>query len=192
MPGTAHEEAVEIVKGHMLYEFKITDKDFGDLTRRFHNLIPDISFLNPDTGKYVVIEIGTTNAEKLHKYLCVKAIGEIRWYTRKGKQRIHLVAQWFPETLYHVRISSKSCKVLRAERMLEKRLSHNEKMLMGYKIYPESYTACMGCGQPTQIRHLMSAVSHGRDYLVCESCHRKGRFVTCGELQNAIASCFVQ
>lgn len=187
-PGKAHEDAIAIIKSTLKDEFQASDNDFIDypcLTAR--RLRPDIFLKNPKTDRYIVVEVGNTDAEKIGVYIGIKLIEEIRWYTKfSEKQGVHLVGQWFTNELYKASINRKSCFIREKERQLKAEIEEHERRLKDLRICLDSYVCCSGCGRHIFLRQASFENYRGRDYCVCSLCEEKGYFETMSSQREAL------
>jgi hypothetical protein len=76
-----HDEAAAYVAQKLSHELNRN----ADSTVRLviNGCIPDV-IVRLESGKYLVVEIGSTTAEKIIRYLKAPEVEEIRWYTRTG------------------------------------------------------------------------------------------------------------
>ena len=182
-PGKAHEDAILIIREQLKKEFNLNDHAFCNWS--VFGLRPDIWFIHPETGKAVVIEVGNTNAEKIHRYQKSGKVQEIRWYTKFNRE-VRLVAQWDGEAVKSGRISPMRCQTHLSEKQLKKMRERISEEMRELDFSMEAYVACTGCGTPHQLKNLSPIRHYGRDYLVCVECKQKGQFSTSGELHDAL------
>lgn len=181
-PSKSHEDAVEIIKESLKEEYMIDDNSFMcNISGFFKRLRPDIFFKNPKTGKYVVIEVGSTHANKFGEYLKMKHIEEIRWYTKLTKDGVKLVGQWETDSLHKVNINRKFCGFRLLDKELKERTHDVKKELREIGLYMDSYVCCSGCGIHMQIRQSSFMQYYGRRYVVCGTCNNQGIFNTVGD-----------
>lgn len=85
--GIRHQNAVANIKDMIEKELGIEGKE--EENGIFNRLIPDLTFKN-NKGHLLIIEVGTTQAEKIVKYQNYDEVMEIRWYSKDSE----LVGQW--------------------------------------------------------------------------------------------------
>lgn len=176
-PGKAHEDAVAIVKSILKDEFEVDESAFRDLT--LYRLRPDILLKNPITERYIVVEVGNTDAEKIGVYLGVKKIEQIRWYTKYSKRNgVNLSGIWFTDDLSRTHISPKSCRVREKERYLKSEIEDYTRQLENLKVSLDSYVCCSGCGCHMLLRQASFITHYNRRYCVCMECQKLGYFTT--------------
>jgi hypothetical protein len=187
-PSKSHEDAITVIKSIIKDEFKV--KDSGFVTREsgyFNGLFPDLAFREPLTNLWVVIEVGNTNAEKIEKYLSMKHINEIRWYTKlRHDEGVKLVGQWFHDGNFGTRVSARACGLRKREREITEELTILESELLDKRLYKDSYACCAGCGAHTQIKYIRVMGYRGRHYAVCQQCKEKGNFTTINSFRDAV------
>jgi len=70
MPNDDHEEAVRIARDYIAAEFDLpVDMVRTDQGRLFKHFSPDLYLKHPEDGRWIMVEVGTTNAEKIGEYL---------------------------------------------------------------------------------------------------------------------------
>jgi len=177
-PGKAHEDAIEIIKNSLKDEFNVEDRNFlKDYT--FYRLRPDIVFVNPKTERFVVVEVGNTDAEKIGIYLSIKKIEQIRWYTKHSKKAgIGLSGLWFTDDLSKTYIPPKECSLRLSRKRLKDEQDDINLELRKLDLFMDSYVCCSGCGNHIQLKHVQVAEYRNRQYAVCYLCSHKGYFET--------------
>jgi len=177
-PSKPHEDAIAIIRETLKDEFEANNSDFCEY-HTFFKKRPDLILRNPKTKRFVVVEVGNTDAEKIALYLSIKDIEEIRWYTKYHKKTgIGLSGQWFTDDLSKTYIMPKSCRLRGRDQQIKHDLKYMEDELKRKKILPESYVCCAGCGCHLQIQQILVIYHYNRWYAVCPSCKEEGNFTT--------------
>jgi len=173
MPSQEHEDAVSAIVEFIAAEFNISVGEI-DITGDFFpmRLRPDISFIKPGTDKYVVVEVGDTNAEKINQYRKSNIVCEIRWYTKRSKGNgIYLVGQWDMALAPVVKINRKSYRIKMMEKELRSKAEVFQSELQALHITLDSVVACPECGRQLPIRALLPADHRGKYYGICSKCN---------------------
>ncbi len=86
----SHQDAILVVMRILEQEFNLPlFHEIQPETTRWDGVIPDV-ILRKLNKKYLVVEVGNTNAEKIAFYNRQKNIDEVRWYDRNAR----LVGSW--------------------------------------------------------------------------------------------------
>lgn len=179
-PSKSHEDAIIVIKGELRDEFDIEERNFIDYPAGyFFNLRPDITFKNPKTGRFIVVEVGNTDAEKIAKYLGMKHIEQIRWYTKhNNKSGVGLSGQWFTDDLSKTYIHRSACRFRIKENDLRRETEYIDTELRKIGLMMDSFVCCSGCGQHIRLKDVHIINYRARDYGVCLDCKDEGYFTT--------------
>jgi hypothetical protein len=172
----AHQLGIEYVKKRLEIEPNLK----LSYERKVQGLIPDLVF-KKGNGKYLIVEVGSTSAEKILKYLRTKDVQEIRWYTKDGKR----VGAWSKERdRYHKPINApasiseilskyrgelKYYRDLSIEARRRSSFLWNNHFRMTSNIYKIMYT-CPRCLKNIRLIHGIAIQDNGRWILVCKNC----------------------
>jgi len=182
--GKEHEDAIHIIMRDLRREFgkKLifrTDK----ITK---GCIPDLWFHHPVSEGIIVVEVGSTDAEKIYRYQKVRGILEIRWYTKYHGEEVYLVGKWEGLSLTSGKISRDRSSYYLTEKEMRDTERENRTLLWKRKISMETHTCCMGCGEAMKIEQMFPFRYKSHDYLVCYDCKEKGEFFTVAEISDAL------
>ncbi len=140
---------------------------------RFNNLIPDASFRRQN-GKAIVIEIGTTQANKIITYMANEDIEEIRWYDKKAI----LAGKWtcwdgsWVLNPINANESEKryAALIVRYEQLNEKLKHEIRKFQSMIDCSDHCFVLCSSCLTLVHIDQVHCANYGAKEILVCKKC----------------------
>jgi hypothetical protein len=165
MPSDEHERAILKAVALILSE----NRGYAIAPVSFPGMVPDASFRSKG-GRYLIVEVGNTDADKIFRYMAEESVIEIRWYTKVAE----LVGQWVKrKTGWEVVRPSNPMTERALFDAREELKDAREELARINRVTEEfrkSYTICAGCLSLIRSEESDFARYGSHQIVVCKNC----------------------